>query len=261
MVDGSQSGAPNGVLTGAVVLVTGASSGIGREVARALAAEGAAVAVAGRRRERLERLAAEIVADGGTALALVADLGDSAAARGLAAATVSGLGRLDVFVGCAGQLLPGPVADSPASEWERMIDVNLRGLLIAAAAALPALGAAAADSPRRAADLVLVGSTAGRRAEHNLGVYGATKAAVAALGDSLRRELAGSGVRVSHVAPGHTATELGEHGRPGVECGDGTPGTPPLAPAEVADAIRYLLTRPANVAISELAIRPAGQWV
>jgi NADP-dependent 3-hydroxy acid dehydrogenase YdfG len=259
--DGRQTGTPVAALSGAVALITGASSGIGRELARTLAAEGAAVALAGRRGDRLQQLADEVAAGGGTALTLVADLADPADAGALAASTVAELGRLDVFVGCAGQLLPGPVSDSPAAEWERMIDVNLRGLLIAAAAALPALGSAAADSLRRAADLVLVGSTAGARAEHNLGVYGATKAAVAALAESLRRELAGSGVRVAHVAPGHTATELGDHGRPGIECGDGSPGTPPLRAAEVADAIRYLVTRPANVAISELAIRPAGQWV
>ena len=247
-------------LAGAVALVTGASSGIGRATAHALARDGAAVAALGRRGEQLESLVAELAGDDRRALALPADVGDPAAVRDAVERTVAALGRLDVLVANAGVLLPGPIDGAPAQEWDRMLDVNVRGLLACVREALPHLRAAAAEGPRGISDVVLVGSTAGRRMEHNLGVYGATKAAVAALAESLRRELAGRGVRVGHVAPGHTATELGDHGRAGIDAGDGTPGVAPLAADEVAAAIRFVVTRPRGAAVNELAIRPAGQW-
>jgi NADP-dependent 3-hydroxy acid dehydrogenase YdfG len=254
-------GAIGDALSGTVAMITGASSGIGRATALALAGEGAAVAVVGRRGERLERLAAEIGDGGGTALPVCADLSEPAQAGDAVERAVAELGRLDVFVGNAATLLPGPISKSPPEEWDRMLDLNLRGLLASLRAALPHLLAAAAESLRGVADLVAVGSTAGRRSEHNLGVYGATKSAVAALMESLRRELAAAAVRVALVEPGHTATELGLHGRPGIECGDGEVGVRPLDPADVADVIRYLVTRPSHVAVNDVSLRPVGQWV
>ena len=157
-------------LNGTVALVTGASSGIGEATARALAAEGAAVAVAARRRDRLEALAGEIEGAGGRALVLEADVTAREAAVETVERTVAELGRLDVVINNAGVMLLGPIEDAPVEEWERMVALNLNGLLYVAHAALPHLLRAAGSEPRRVADLVNVSSVAGRFARLGSGV-------------------------------------------------------------------------------------------
>src|SRR6201991_4750590 len=127
------------ILAGTVALVTGASSGIGEATARRLAAEGAAVAVGARRVDRLEALVDEIAAAGGTAVAMESDITDRAQAESLVEATVKQLGRLDTVVNNAGVMLLGPALEAPIEEWERMVDLNLKGLLDVAKAALPHL--------------------------------------------------------------------------------------------------------------------------
>ena len=136
-------------LDGTVALVTGASSGIGEATARALAAQGAAVAVVARRKDRLDALAHAIEADGGRALAIEADITGQEQAQAAVAQAVEGLGRLDTVINNAGVMLLGPVEDAPTDEWDRMIDLNLKGLLYVAHAALPHLQSAAAASPVR----------------------------------------------------------------------------------------------------------------
>src|SRR3954471_11471967 len=138
-------------LSGTVALVTGASSGIGRATARRLAAEGASVALAARRTDRIEELAAEI---GDRALAIEADVTDRDAAESAVQRTVDELGRLDVLINNAGVMLLGPIEDAPVEEWETMVSVNVLGLLYCARAALPHLLAAADDGLRGVADLV-----------------------------------------------------------------------------------------------------------
>jgi len=151
-----------GRLDGTVALVTGASSGIGEATARALAAEGAAVAVAARRVDRLEELATAIRGEGGTVLVLETDLTDQEQARAAVERTVAQLGRLDTLVNNAGVMLLGPIVDAPVEEWDRMVALNLQGLLYSTHAALPHLLRAAEDSPRQVADVVNISSTAGR---------------------------------------------------------------------------------------------------
>src|SRR4051795_5145489 len=124
-------------LDGTVALITGASSGIGEATARALAAQGAKVAVAARRLERLERLASEIGGEGRTALAIQSDIPDQEQAIAAVERTVDELGRLDILVNNAGQMLLGPIEEAPTEEWERMIDLNLKGLIDTTHAALP----------------------------------------------------------------------------------------------------------------------------
>ncbi|MFP5388105.1 MAG: SDR family NAD(P)-dependent oxidoreductase, partial [Thermoleophilia bacterium] len=148
-------------LDGTVALITGASSGIGEATARALAEQGATVAVAARRLERLERLAAEIGGDGHTALAIQSDITDQKQAIAAVDRTVDELGRLDIVVNNAGQMLLGPIEDAPTEEWDRMIDLNLKGLLYVAHAALPHLLRFAQEGPRQVADLVNISSVAG----------------------------------------------------------------------------------------------------
>ena len=247
-------------LDGSVALVTGASSGIGEATARSLAALGAAVAVAARRKERLEALAAAIGAEGGRALALEADVTDQAQAIAAVERTVEELGRLDTLVNNAGVMLLGPVADAPTEEWERMISLNVNGLLHVSHAALPHLTRAAEDGPRRVADLVNVSSVAGRRANAGSGVYNATKFAVNAFSEALRQEVTRRHVRISVVEPGAVATELTDHLRPEIlEQLRRGPEIERLQPADIADAIAYIVTRDRRVAINEILIRPTEQ--
>ena len=151
----------DGTLTGSVALVTGASSGIGEATALALAAEGAAVAVVARRRDRLEDLGDRIEQGGGRVLVVEADVTDERQAAESVQRTVDELGRLDVLVNNAGVMLLGPAVDAPLGEWQRMVDLNLTGLLYCTHAALPHLRAAAGGE-RRCSDLVNVSSVAGR---------------------------------------------------------------------------------------------------
>jgi len=170
-----------------VALVTGASSGIGEATALALAHRGAAVAVAARRKDRLEALAESIRGDGGRALVLEADVTDEGQAREIVERTVDEFGRLDTLVNKAGMMLLGPSPDADLDEWRRMLDINVDGLLYCAHAALPHLLRAAQDGPRRVADMVNVSSIAGRTARANAGVYHATKFAVRAFSEALRQ--------------------------------------------------------------------------
>ena len=150
-------------LDGTVALVTGASSGIGEATARELAAQGAAVAVAARRRDRLDALAAGIEDAGGRALVLEADVTDTEQARATVQRTVDELGRLDTVINNAGVMLLGPAVGAPAEEWDRMVALNVGAVLHVAHAAIPHLLEAAETEPRRVADLVNVSSVAGRR--------------------------------------------------------------------------------------------------
>ena len=149
-------------LRGTTALVTGASSGIGEATARHLASLGADVALVARRRDRIESLAKEIVADGARALVIEADVTDRVQAEAAVQRTVDELGRLDILVNNAGVMLLGPMADAPVEEWEQMVHVNVLGLLYCAKAALPHLLAAAESSERGVADLVNISSVAGR---------------------------------------------------------------------------------------------------
>jgi len=248
-------------LNGTVALVTGASSGIGAATAIELAQHGAKVAVAARRRDRLTDLAARIADVGSEALVLETDVTAEDEARAAVAATTERFGRLDTVVANAGVMLLGPIEDAPVQEWERMIDLNIRGLLFTAHAALPHLLAAAADAPRRVADLVLISSVAGRVARSGSGVYNLTKHGVGAFGESLRQEVTRRHVRVSLVEPGAVATELSSHIREEVRQASMSrfEGVERMQAEDIADAIGYIVTRPRRVAINELLIRPTEQ--
>jgi NADP-dependent 3-hydroxy acid dehydrogenase YdfG len=247
-------------LEGTVALVTGASSGIGEATAVALAAEGASVAVAARRRDRLEALAARI-GDDARVLVLETDVTDEDQARAMVERTVAELGRLDTLVNNAGVMLLGPVEDAPVEEWRRMVELNVLGLLYATHAALPHLLEAAAAGPRQVADVVNVSSVAGRVARSGSGVYNTTKFGVVAFSESLRQEVTGRHVRVSVVEPGAVSTELASHLRPEVLKGMMATFGPMerLESEDIAEAIAFTVTRPRRMAINELLIRPTEQ--
>jgi NADP-dependent 3-hydroxy acid dehydrogenase YdfG len=250
----------SGSLDGTVSFVTGASSGIGEATARALAEQGAAVALVARRGDRLDALRGEIESAGGRALTIEADVSDRGQAEAAVARAAEQLGRLDVVVNNAGVMLLGPIVDAPVEEWEQMIEVNLLGLLYVSHAAMPHL-LEAAQGERGVADLVNISSVAGRVARLGSGVYNATKHGVGAFSESLRQEVTGRQVRVSLVEPGAVTTELVDHNRPEIQeqiksrIGE----IERLEAADIADAISYVVTRAPHVAINEVLIRPTGQ--
>jgi NADP-dependent 3-hydroxy acid dehydrogenase YdfG len=248
-------------LTGTAALVTGASSGIGEATALALAEDGARVALVARRRDRLEALAERIGGGGGTALVIEADVTDQAQAEAAVAAAVAEFGRLDTLVNNAGVMLLGPIVGAPIEEWQRMVHLNVLGLLYCTHAALPHLLSAAEDGPRSVADVVNISSTAGRVARLNSGVYNATKFGVVAFSESLRQEVTARHVRVSIIEPGATATELAFHNRPEVLEGmaNNFAGIELMKAEDVANAIRYVVTQPRHVAVNEVLMRPTEQ--
>ena len=248
-------------LESTVALVTGASSGIGQAAARTLAARGAAVALVARRADRLRELAGEIADAGGTALPIEADVSEREQAEAAVAEAAEELGRLDVLVNNAGVMLLGPVAGAPLEEWERMVQVNLLGLLYTARAALPHLVEAAEKEPRQVADLVNISSVAGRQARKGSAVYNATKHGVGAFSEALRQEVTRHHVRVSLVEPGAVATELQSHNRPEVkeQIEQRFEEMEILQAEDIADAIAYVVTRPRHVAVNEILIRPTEQ--
>ena len=243
-------------LDGTVALVTGASSGIGEATARALARAGAKVAIAARRKDRLDALAAEI-----DALVIEADITDRDQATGTVRRTVDELGRLDTVVNNAGVMLLGPAVEAPLEEWEQMVAINVQGLLYVAHAAIAPLLEAAEDGPRNVADMVNISSVAGRVPRSGSGVYNLTKFGVGAFSESLRQEFAERHLRVSLVEPGAVATELTDHLRDGVRetVRERFRGMDRMSAEDIADAIEYIVTRPRNVAINEILIRPTEQ--
>ena len=248
-------------LDGTVALVTGASSGIGAAAAASLAAQGAAVALVARRKDRLDALAADIRAGGGKAVVIEADVTEEHQATSTVAQTVAELGRLDTLVNNAGVMLLGPAVDAPLTEWQRMVELNVLGLVYCAHAALPHLLGAAEDSPRRVADMVNISSVAGRVARSGSAVYNLTKHGVGAFSEGLRQEVTERHVRVSLVEPGATVTELASHNRPEIleSFRPRFAGVERLEADDIADAITYIVTRPRRVAVNEILIRPTEQ--
>ncbi len=248
-------------LDGTVALVTGASSGIGEAAAKSLAEQGAAVAVLARRGDRLDALVSDIEGAGGKALAIEADVTEQQKAIDAVARTVSELDRLDTVFNNAGVMLNGPVEDAPTEEWDRMVDLNVNGLLYVAHAALSHLLKAAEDGPRRVADLVNTSSVAGRRASSGTAVYNMTKFGVGAFSEGLRQEVTKRHVRVSLVEPGAVATELQSHLRDEIRARSEKrfASMEVLRAEDIADAVTYIVTRPRHVAVNEILIRPTEQ--
>jgi NADP-dependent 3-hydroxy acid dehydrogenase YdfG len=246
-----------GTLDGKVAAITGASSGIGEATAVALAAEGCAVALGARRKDRIEALAEWITTDGGKAVAIETDVADEQSANAFVTGAHEHLGGLDILVNNAGVMLLGPVAGADTDEWRRMVEVNGLGLFYCTHAALPIMGAAGSGH------VVNVSSVAGRTASMGVGVYNFTKFGVTGFSEALRQECSHANVRVTTIEPGFTETELAGH------------NTNPLVlerveqmreqygeileAADIADAIAWAVSRPNRVNVNEILIRPTGQ--
>ena len=248
-------------LEGTVAMVTGASSGIGAATAGRLAGEGASVALVARRGDRLEDLAAAVRGNGGLALVVPADVTDKQQAIDAVGRTVAELGRLDTLVNNAGVMLLGPALNTSTDEWDRMVALNVQGLMYVTHTALPHLVRAAADSPRGIADLVNISSTAGRVARPGSSVYNLTKFGLGAFSEALRQELVKQRVRVSVVEPGSVDTELVSHLQADIRdaANSQLAAIESLRPDDIADAVAYIVTRDRRVAVNEMLVRAAEQ--
>jgi clavulanate-9-aldehyde reducatase len=244
-------------LSGKVAAVTGASSGIGQATALALAGAGAAVALGARRRDRIEELASRIESDGGRAIAIPTDVSKEDEARAFVEQAKEQLGRLDVLVNNAGVMLLGPVYGADTSEWRRMVEVNMLGLLFCTHTALPIMG------EQGSGHIVNISSVAGRHANFGSAVYNLTKFGVNGFSEALRQELAPANVRVTLIEPGFVATELQGHNThpmviEAIESAEKEIGDL-LEAEDIADAILYVVSRPQRVSINEVLVRPTGQ--
>ncbi|MGI6873673.1 MULTISPECIES: SDR family oxidoreductase [Amycolatopsis] len=249
-------------LTGRVAVVTGASSGIGAATAERLAALGAKVAVAARRKDNLDGLVARITAAGGTALALPLDVTDRDAVAAAAGQVADQLGRADLVVNNAGVQLISPIEDLKVDDWQRQIDLNVTGVMNVLAAFVPQLvAAAAAGGP---ADLITTSSIAATRILEKFSVYSGTKAYLSHFSRLARVELGRKMVRVSAIEPGMVDTELPDHVTDpdasklmadllrDIEC---------LSPADVAETIAFIAAVPRHVNLSEITILPTAQAI
>lgn len=235
-----------GSLAGQVAIVTGAGRGIGRAVARALAAEGAAVALAARTRAQLAEAAAEIREAGGRALAVPTDVAQDAAVETLVEHVTGELGRLDLLVTAAGVATFGPVAAAKPADWDAMLAVNLRAVMVCCRAALGPM------VRQRSGLIVNVASVSATRAIPGGAAYAATKAGVVQFSRTLAEELRRDGVRVGVVLPGAVDTPFW----------DTIPGGPDrarmLRPEDVARAVVLMASLPARASVEELTVLPAG---
>jgi len=241
-----------------VVVVTGASSGIGRATALELARRNAKVACLARRTDRLSDLAKEIKEAGGKSLAIECDVADRAHVNHAVETAVETFGPVDILVANAG-VMPLSFMDScDVDGWDRMIDVNIKGVLYAIAAVLPSM------LERECGHIVPVSSVAGRRVMPGAAVYCATKHAVHAIAEGLRSEVATRNIRVTTIAPGFVATEL----QKGVtdervlkrwEENSRKSAIEPLESEDIALAIAHALEAPARVSVNEILIRPTRQ--
>ena len=239
-----------------VALVTGASSGIGEATALMLAAAGARVAVAARRRDRLESVASRIRERGGEALVVAADFGVEAEAQRAVRETEKAFGRLDILVNNAGVMYLEPVIEADLARWRRMFEINVLGLIAATQAALPGM------RERRDGHIVNIASTAGRIASPMGAAYSGTKFGVVAFSESLRKEIYKHRVRVTVIEPGLVATELREHiGHAATQeaINDWADSIRQLQPDDIARAILFCVTQPPHVCVNEVLMRPTDQ--
>ena len=233
-------------LHGKTVLVTGASSGIGRAAARAFAREGMRVALSARSRDKLDALAAEL---GEGAVAIAADLGVPAEVDRLIAESILRLGRLDVLFANAGVYIAGKVAEGRPDEWDRLLMLNVNSVFRAIRAALPHM------QERKSGDILVTSSISAHQALHFEPVYSASKHAVNAFVHGLRRQLIPDNIRVGSLAPGTVLNELWGYHDP-LEIEKKVADRSGLRSEDVAEAAVFMLTRPANVTIRDLVILP-----
>jgi NADP-dependent 3-hydroxy acid dehydrogenase YdfG len=244
-----QTSIPN--LNGRVVAISGASSGIGQATAHHLAQLGARVAIGARRVDRLEQLAAELRSAGHPVIAQALDVCDAASFEAFVAATESAFGRIDVLINNAGVMPLSTLSALRIDEWNRTIDVNIRGVLHGIAAALPRM------KRQGAGHIVNVASIGAHRAFPGSAVYCASKFAVWAISDALRQEELEGDIRVTTISPGTTASELADHITDAAAARAMKDFRAVTIDADaIARAIAFALAQPQDVDVSEIVVRP-----
>ncbi|MUG95854.1 SDR family NAD(P)-dependent oxidoreductase [Scytonema sp. UIC 10036] len=245
-----------GKLEGKVAIVTGASAGIGEATAIALAFEGAQVAIAARRAERLKAVAERIESNGGKALLIVADVADETQARDIVHKTHAELGRIDILVNNAGVALVGDIGGANTADWRRMFDINVLGLMYVTHAALPIFKA------QGTGHVVNISSVAGRTVRAGIGAYNVSKWGVNAFSEALRQEVHKDNIRVTIVGPGMVNTEINDFITDPIakqRSEERRKSITPLESEDVAAAIVYAVTQPPRVSVNEILIRPTDQ--
>jgi NADP-dependent 3-hydroxy acid dehydrogenase YdfG len=243
-------------LDGKIVVITGASSGIGEATAETLAEEGATVVVAARREERLSELVERLNGDGGKALAVECDVTDEEQAHALIQRAKDEFGQVDILVNNAGVMQLSKIEKGLSDEWRTMFDVNVMGLLYTTDAAVQVM------KEQGSGHLVNVSSVAGRKSGPLRGAYSGTKFAVNAISEALRQELIEDNIRVTVVEPGAVETELPDHitdeeAREGIQSVYGLDDI--LQAEDIANAIAYCVSQPERVSVNEILIRPTQQ--
>lgn len=245
-----------GKLIDKVAIVTGASSGIGEATALALASVGATVVIAARRSDRLQDLEARITGTGGKVLSITADVSDEAQVEALVNQTHAKFGRVDILINNAGVMLLGLIDGADTEDWRRMINLNVLGLMYATHKVLPLM------KTQGAGHIVNISSVAGRVANAGSGVYNASKWAVGAFSEALRKEVYQNNIRVTIIEPGLVATELPQHITDSAakeQAKNFYGSVKNLLSEDIANAIVYAVTQPEHVNVNEILIRPTEQ--
>ena len=240
-------------IAGKVVVITGASSGLGEATARQLSSLGAHLVLGARRQDRLEALAADIRGAGGKAEIVVTDVTRKQDVVALVQAALTNFGRLDVMINNAGLMAVAPLRELKVDEWESMLDINVKGVLYGIAAALPVF------QKQDSGHFINIASVAGLKVFGNATVYSATKFAVRAISEGLRAEVGGK-IRSTVISPGAVESEL-KHGSSHAESASAVRDFYEMAiPSDaVARAIAYAIMQPADVDINEIVLRPTAQ--
>lgn len=242
-------------IEGKVIVITGASSGLGLAAARLLCAQGARVVLGARRIDRLQQLADELNAGGQRALAVETDVTVRADVERLVEMAVQTFGRIDVMVNNAGIMPQSPLARLKVEEWDRTIDVNLKGLLYGVAAALPHM------QRQMSGQIVNVSSTAGHKIMLNGAVYSATKHAVRALSEGLRQEVKEWNIRTTVISPGAIISELPDSSteQDMKERLDGFYKSVAIPADSFARALAFAIAQPEEMDVNEIVFRPVRQ--
>ena len=242
-------------IQGKVVAITGASSGLGEATARDLSAQGAAVVLGARRADRIKSLADELTRRGGKALAVPTDVTRSEQVKKLVDGAVQAYGRIDVMINNAGLMPQSPLERLRIDEWDRMIDVNIKGVLYGIAAALPYM------REQKSGHIINVSSVAGHKVRAGGAVYAATKHAVLALSEGLRQEVKPYNIRTTVISPGAVATELPNSiSEPDVAEGFQKFYEEFAIPSDsFARAVAFAISQPEDVDVNEILFRPTRQ--
>ncbi|HEJ8730968.1 TPA: SDR family oxidoreductase [Staphylococcus aureus] len=228
------------VLTDKVAVVTGAGSGIGEAIATLLHEEGAKVVLAGRNKEKLQNVANQLSQD--SVKVVPTDVTNKEEVDELIKIAQQTFGGLDIVINSAGQMLSSKITDYQVDEWDSMIDVNIKGTLYTAQAALPTM------LEQSSGHLINIASISGFEVTKSSTIYSATKAAVHTITQGLEKELAKTGVKVTSISPGMVDTAITAAYNP--------KDRKKLEPQDIAEAVLYALTQPKHVNVNEITVRP-----